>query len=110
MPSTDSSASHCARISGDMCATAVSAMAAFQGDTGNEGPPLLWTRLVVVSELPIEPDTLLLRLLAGPGLGKDEPRQLATGRSSLNAPGDEYYGLRDAREGGRQGPDHGRTG
>jgi hypothetical protein len=28
-----------------------------------EGPPLLWTRLVVVSELPVEPDTLLLRLL-----------------------------------------------
>jgi hypothetical protein len=28
-----------------------------------EGPPLLWTRLVVVSELPVTPDTLLLRLL-----------------------------------------------
>jgi len=28
-----------------------------------EGPPLLWTRLVVVSELPVRPDTLLLRLL-----------------------------------------------
>jgi hypothetical protein len=28
-----------------------------------EGPPLLWTRLVVVSELPVEPGTLLLRLL-----------------------------------------------
>jgi hypothetical protein len=28
-----------------------------------EGPPLLWTRLVVVSELPVSPDTLLLRLL-----------------------------------------------
>ena len=28
-----------------------------------EGPPLLWTRLVVVSELPVAPDTLLLRLL-----------------------------------------------
>jgi hypothetical protein len=28
-----------------------------------EGPPLLWTRLVVVSELPVGPDTLLLRLL-----------------------------------------------
>ena len=28
-----------------------------------DGPPLLWTRLVVVSELPVEPDTLLLRLL-----------------------------------------------
>jgi hypothetical protein len=25
-----------------------------------EGPPLLWTRLVVVSELPVTPDTLLL--------------------------------------------------
>ena len=32
-----------------------------------EGPSLLWTRLVVVSELPITPDTLLLRLL-GAGL------------------------------------------
>jgi hypothetical protein len=28
-----------------------------------EGPPLLWTRLVVVSELPVTRDTLLLRLL-----------------------------------------------
>src|SRR5262249_36310691 len=28
-----------------------------------EGPPLLWTRLVVVSELPVERETLLLRLL-----------------------------------------------
>jgi hypothetical protein len=28
-----------------------------------EGPPLLWTRLVVVSELPVRPDTLLVRLL-----------------------------------------------
>jgi post-segregation antitoxin (ccd killing protein) len=28
-----------------------------------EGPPLLWTRLVVMSELPVTPDTLLLRLL-----------------------------------------------
>jgi len=28
-----------------------------------EGPPLLWTRLVVVSELPVVRDTLLLRLL-----------------------------------------------
>ncbi|HWO25147.1 MAG TPA: DUF4351 domain-containing protein [Kofleriaceae bacterium] len=28
-----------------------------------EGPPLLWTRLVVVSELPVRPNTLLLRLL-----------------------------------------------
>jgi hypothetical protein len=28
-----------------------------------EGPPLLWTRLVVVSELPITRDTLFLRLL-----------------------------------------------
>jgi post-segregation antitoxin (ccd killing protein) len=28
-----------------------------------EGPPLFWTRLVVVSELPVTPDTLLLRLL-----------------------------------------------
>jgi hypothetical protein len=28
-----------------------------------EGPPLLWTRLVVVNELPITRDTLLLRLL-----------------------------------------------
>jgi hypothetical protein len=28
-----------------------------------EGPPLLWTRLVVVSELPVRRDTLLLRLL-----------------------------------------------
>jgi hypothetical protein len=28
-----------------------------------EGPPLLWTRLVVVSELPVTPDTLLLHLL-----------------------------------------------
>jgi hypothetical protein len=28
-----------------------------------EGPPLLWTRLVVVSELPAGRDTLLLRLL-----------------------------------------------
>jgi len=27
------------------------------------GPPLLWTRLVVVSELPVARDTLLLRLL-----------------------------------------------
>ena len=32
-----------------------------------EGPSLLWMRLVVVSELPITPDTLLLRLL-GAGL------------------------------------------
>ena len=32
-----------------------------------EGPPLLWTRLVVVSELPVEPGTLPLRLL-GAGL------------------------------------------
>lgn len=32
-----------------------------------EGPPLLWTRLVVVSELPVARDTLLLRLL-GAGL------------------------------------------
>ena len=32
-----------------------------------EGPSLLWTGLVVVSELPITPDTLLLRLL-GAGL------------------------------------------
>jgi hypothetical protein len=28
-----------------------------------EGPPLLWTRLVVVSELPVTRDTLLVRLL-----------------------------------------------
>jgi hypothetical protein len=28
-----------------------------------EGPPLLWTRLIVVSELPVASDTLLLRLL-----------------------------------------------
>jgi hypothetical protein len=28
-----------------------------------EGPPLLWTRLMVVSELPVARDTLLLRLL-----------------------------------------------
>jgi hypothetical protein len=28
-----------------------------------EGPPLLWTRLVVVNELPVTRDTLLLRLL-----------------------------------------------
>ena len=28
-----------------------------------EGPPLLWTRLVVVNELPVARDTLLLRLL-----------------------------------------------
>jgi hypothetical protein len=28
-----------------------------------EGPPLLWTRLVVVSELPVGSDTLLVRLL-----------------------------------------------
>ena len=28
-----------------------------------EGPPLLWTRLVVVSELPVTRETLLLRLL-----------------------------------------------
>ena len=28
-----------------------------------EGPPLLWTRLVVVNELPVRRDTLLLRLL-----------------------------------------------
>ena len=28
-----------------------------------EGPPLLWTRLVVVSELPVARNTLLLRLL-----------------------------------------------
>jgi hypothetical protein len=28
-----------------------------------EGPPLLWTRLVVVSELPVARDTLLVRLL-----------------------------------------------
>ncbi|MEO7732519.1 MAG: hypothetical protein ABIY55_16240 [Kofleriaceae bacterium] len=28
-----------------------------------EGPPLLWTRLVVVNELPVSRDTLLLRLL-----------------------------------------------
>jgi hypothetical protein len=28
-----------------------------------EGPPLLWTRLAVVSELPVERNTLLLRLL-----------------------------------------------
>jgi hypothetical protein len=28
-----------------------------------DGPPLLWTRLVVVSELPVTLDTLLLRLL-----------------------------------------------
>src|SRR3954468_10206764 len=28
-----------------------------------EGPPLLWTRLVVVSALPVTRDTLLLRLL-----------------------------------------------
>src|SRR4051812_6922584 len=28
-----------------------------------EGPPLLWTRLVVVSELPVQRNTLLLRLL-----------------------------------------------
>src|SRR4051794_28001674 len=28
-----------------------------------EGPPLLWTRLVVMSELPVARDTLLLRLL-----------------------------------------------
>jgi hypothetical protein len=34
-----------------------------------EGPPLLWTRLVVVNELPISRDTLLVRLLgAGPVL------------------------------------------
>jgi hypothetical protein len=31
-----------------------------------EGPPLLWTRLVVVNELPVARDTLLLRL---PGAG-----------------------------------------
>ncbi|HSR96221.1 MAG TPA: hypothetical protein VLM79_04080 [Kofleriaceae bacterium] len=28
-----------------------------------EGPPLLWTRLVVVNELPVARDTLLIRLL-----------------------------------------------
>src|SRR6185369_4078666 len=28
-----------------------------------EGPPLLWTRLVVVNELPVARDTLLVRLL-----------------------------------------------
>jgi hypothetical protein len=28
-----------------------------------EGPPLLWTRLVVVNELPVVPETLMLRLL-----------------------------------------------
>src|SRR5206468_12964055 len=28
-----------------------------------EGPPLLWTRLVVVNELPVVGDTLLVRLL-----------------------------------------------
>jgi len=32
-----------------------------------EGPPLLWTRLVVVNELPVTRDTLLVRLL-GAGL------------------------------------------
>jgi hypothetical protein len=33
-----------------------------------EAPPLLWTRLVVVSELPTTPDTLLLRLLGAGSL------------------------------------------
>lgn len=28
-----------------------------------QGPPLLWTRLLVVNELPVAPDTLLVRLL-----------------------------------------------
>ena len=28
-----------------------------------EGPPLLWTRLVVVNELPVARDTLLVRVL-----------------------------------------------
>jgi hypothetical protein len=39
-----------------------------------EGPPLLWTRLVVVSELPVARDTLLLRLL---GAGQVLKRAIA---------------------------------
>jgi hypothetical protein len=36
-----------------------------------EGPPLLWTRLVVVSELPVARDTLLVRLLGAGAVLKE---------------------------------------
>lgn len=52
-----------------------------------EGPPLLWTRLVVVNELPVSRSTLLLRLLGAgqvlkqaiaelKGLGEDVPERV----------------------------------
>jgi hypothetical protein len=41
-----------------------------------EGPPLLWTRLVVASELPAERDTLLVRLLGADGVLKQAIKEL----------------------------------
>jgi hypothetical protein len=46
-----------------------------------EGPPLLWTRLVVVSELPVTPDTLLLRLLGAGQVLKQAIAELKALRS-----------------------------
>jgi hypothetical protein len=48
------------------------------------GPPLLWTRLVVVSELPVVRETLLLRLLgAGPVLKQAIAELKALGAAEL---------------------------
>lgn len=41
-----------------------------------QGPPLLWTRLVVVAELPVRRDTLLMRLLGAGGVLKRAIREL----------------------------------
>ena len=41
-----------------------------------EGPPLLWTRLVVVNELPVTRDTLLVRLLGAGGVLKQAIAEL----------------------------------
>jgi len=41
-----------------------------------EGPPLLWTRLVVVNELPVTRDTLLLRLLGAGSVLKQSIAEL----------------------------------
>jgi hypothetical protein len=46
-----------------------------------EGPPLLWTRLVVVSELPVARDTLLLRLLGAGRVLKQAIAELKTLRT-----------------------------
>ena len=43
-----------------------------------EGPPLLWTRLVVVNELPVARDTLLLRLLGAGAVLRQAIAELAS--------------------------------